>query len=167
MRNDYETRAKKFIEQITPYLMDANTLREIESNIFWFNLQNNRKVKFCHGLTRFALITSDYVIKMDYGHEMRFGHCVDEYEVYKKAEHDGFGYLFAKVTPYEYNGLTFYIMPRIRYINARRSHYYDVYEWLNDDEYDWLEENGIFDLHCGNYGWKNDYPVIIDYAATR
>ena len=114
--SSYEVRAKKFIAKIYPYIKNCNDLFDFSLAINRFNRECHRKVQIASGSTRVVLITSDYVIKVDYNGwgKGRWGSCADEVRMYRQAKRDGFEYLFAKVTPVRkgYNR-TFYIMPRI------------------------------------------------------
>lgn len=158
----YEERAKDFIKQIFPYLDGCDQHNDRKWAILAFNHTYKRKVIYAHGMTRYALITSDYVVKVDYA-QTRWGNCEDEMEVYEEAVADGFEYLFAKISRYDYNGKTFYIMPRIHGIGKKD---YDADEYLNEEECDWVWEH-VCDLHNQNYGWENGHVVIFDYAARR
>lgn len=164
MRNDYIVRAQKFIQEIAYYLEGADSIRSYDWAVTAFNTDHHRAVKMAHGLTRIALITSDYVVKIDYDPVKiaTFGGCKNEMKIYELAEHDNISYLFAKITPYEYNGMTYYIMPRIRNIGQSED---DAWEYMTEDESDWCMEHGLFDLHSHNYGWKDAHIVLIDYGA--
>ena len=164
MRNSYEVRAQKFIQKIFPYIMGCADLEEVEIAIGNFNMNFNRKVRFAHGMTRFALICSDYVVKVDYSPEgiSNFGGCEDEINLYAEAEAEGFDYLLAKITRYDYSGVSFYIMPRIEGICRT---WYDADYYMTDEEKNWCDWHGLCDLHCFNYGWKNRHIVLIDYGA--
>lgn len=161
----YIDRAQKFIEEIYPYLSNVNSWYSVLRDSERFNDDNHRRVKCAHGISRWALINSDYVVKMDYKKDRIFGSCIDEYKVYCEAKNEEMAYLFAEITPYEYKGYTFYIMPRIRYIDSQRSGGVDVHWWLSEKENKYLEDKGLFDLHCANYGWQDNHPVLVDYAA--
>lgn len=163
MKN-YETRAKKFIAIIYPYIKNCKDSFDFSFAIRQFNKKYHRNVRVAYGSTRVALITSDYVIKMDYKGwgTGTFGDCANEVRMYRQAKKDGFDYLLAKITPYrqKYNR-TFYIMPKIPNIRKRA---YDAEYYITDNkEYDWLCEN-IGDRHCLNYGYQNGHIVMIDYA---
>lgn len=165
MKGTYEERAKKFIAQIYPLLKNAyNSHSSREAVVNSFNHWYHRNVKYAHGLTRYALITSDYVVKVDYDahYVERYGGCEKELQFYAQAEADGFSYMFAKITLYQYEGVNFYIMPRIHGIGR---HEYDADEYMTPEEYDWCLDHNLSDLHNGNYGWKDGHIVIIDYAA--
>ena len=166
MKTSYEFRAKKFIEQIAPIIpqiFNARTVRQLHKDIDQFNTEHHRKVIMSRGITRIALITSDYVIKIDYEHDEVFGDCEAELHMYEIAEADGFDYMFAKITRYQYNNMNFYIMPRIEGINPYRDCY--ATDFMTDNEIEWCNEHNLIDLHSGNFGWKNKHVVIIDYAA--
>ena len=113
MRN-YVERAKDFIEQIYPYINACTNPWDTRQRVLLFNANFTRAVKVYSGMSRIALITSDYVVKFDYDpEEVKYiGGCNNEYELYYEAKVEGFDYLFAKITPYEYKGREFYIMPR-------------------------------------------------------
>lgn len=160
MRNTYEVRAQKFIQQIAPYFDYAVDHDDREYAVDCFNFDYRRKVIYAHGMTRYALITSDYVVKVDYA-STRWGNSEDEMEIYEEAKQDGFDYLFAKISRYDYNGTSYYIMPRIHGIGKK---WYDADEYLTEEELDWVRDH-ICDLHNENYGWKNGRVVIFDYAA--
>ena len=154
MKSSYEVRAKRFIEEIADYLEMCHDYDTYEFATYVFNTSHHRAVKFAHGMTRIAFITSDYVVKIDCpeyeGCIERYGGCEREMEVYAKAVKDGFDFLFAKISCYEYRGRKYYIMPRIKGLKRR---------WDNAEDYiydrdalNWLYDNGITDLHNENYG---------------
>lgn len=164
MKSSYEERAEKFIHQIYDYIVDCADEDQFEEAVAWFNITHHRKVHFSHGLTRVCFITSDYVVKYDFGsfHDLeRFGTCESEIRMYELAEREGFGYLFAKPTLVVYRGKRFMIMPRVYGIGK---YDYDADEYLTVDEADWVLDH-VYDLHNHNYGWKNGHPVIFDYAC--
>lgn len=166
MRNDYEVRAQKFIAELFPYIKSCGNLLAFEYAVAWFNTYKHRAVQCKSGATRVVFITSDYVVKMDFGAKdkrRQFGGGADEVEIYNRASRDGMAYLFAKVSCFTYEGINFYIMPKVTGIGRTD---WDVEYYLTDAESHYLHyEIGVFDLHCYNYGWKNGYPIIIDYAA--
>lgn len=162
-RTDYLTRAKRFIRMIEPYLRDGGLENKwkAEKAIQNFNRRYSRKVMVAAGLTRIVFISSDYVVKVDYGCEnIWFGGCENEVSVYEKAKKDGYDYLFAPITRYEYGGQNWYIMPRIGGIGRYE---YNAFSFLTWEECEWVEAH-IGDLHEYNYGWRNNRPVIFDYA---
>lgn len=161
MKNSYEVRAEKFIQQIFPYLNGLDDHEKREKAVYYFNMDHNRHVYYDHGMTRYVLISSDYVVKVDYN-ETKWGNCEDEVLLYEEAEMDGFEYLFAKITRYTYQGVNFYIMPRIYGVERKR---YDADEYMTEEEKDWCYDHDLCDLHNGNYGWKDGHVVIFDYAA--
>lgn len=165
MSNSYKVRAEKFIHQIYDYIVNCDSEEEFEEAVAWFNLAHHRKVYFSHGLTRVCFITSDYVVKYDFGTFRdlgRFGTCESEIRMYEFAEQAGFGYLFAEPTMVEYKGKRFMIMPRVYGIGR---YDYDADEYLTYEEYEWIHDR-VYDLHNQNYGWKNGHPVIFDYACS-
>ena len=165
MRN-YIERAKDFIEEIYPYIKDQMYPFHINAGLREFNTTHSRNVKCYHGCARMALLTSDYVVKFDYDEDEVecLGGCENEVSMYAWASRQGFGYLFAEITPYEYAGRTFYIMPRIRYITDRIEYAQD---FMTDDERQWCDLHDIDDLHSFNYGFRNGKVCIIDYACNE
>lgn len=164
MKSSYEVRAKRFIQQIFPYLEGCDTHFYREGALWAFNMDHHRKVMYSHGMTRYALITSDYVVKVNYDEDnvKQFGGGEEEIEFYEEAKKDGMEYLFAKITPYEYSGMTFYIMPRIKGIGKS---FHDAWYYMTQEECDWCSDHELYDLHCENYGWKDGHIVIFDYGA--
>lgn len=164
MKNGYEVRAQKFIQKF--YEFYAENI-DIDDACFYFNsTYHNQKIHVESGATRHALITSDYVIKIDKkpnGYTKRFGTCKTEYKNYQIAVRDGFEYMFAKITVYKYMGITWYIMPRVKGIGDKCCR--DATYYMTKREKEWIAENGFFDLHYNNYGWKNRHIVLIDYAS--
>lgn len=167
MKNSYETRAQKFIQQIYPYIQYCTSYRDFYEQIECFNYKNKRHVAMSYGLTRIAFITSDYVIKINWAKHSEnfrlFGDCESEIDLYAQAEQDGFEYLFAKIERYEYMEHVFYIMPRI-YGIGRKSE--NAQYFMSEEEKNWLDKYNVEDLHYQNYGWKDDHVVIIDYACS-
>ena len=161
MRNSYEVRAQKFIQQIAPYLEKVIDHDDREYAVNLFNLDHNRRVSYAHGMTRYALITSDYVVKVDYA-ITRWGNSEDEMEIYKEAVEDGFDYLFAKISRYDYNGTSYYIMPRIHGVSTAGCF---AWEFMTAEEEAWCKEIGLSDLHEDNYGFRNGHVCLIDYAC--
>lgn len=167
MKSNYTIRAKHFIEQFFNEwhftTIDFDTLDTIREYVQNYNTIHHRKVEFNHGLTRIVFITSDYVIKIDYNRTWA-GNCEDEYNLYhNKIKNSPYFYLFAEITRYEYNGIIFYIMPRIYNIDESKDE--DVDEYLTGEEYEFIYETlQLHDLHSGNYGWKNKKVIIVDYA---
>jgi len=168
MKSDYRVRALNFLRAIFPYI--ENNLYSVSGTEF--NVQEylsdhpSRKVEVNCGSARIALITSDYVVKWDYDNEnvRDIGGCEKEYEIYKKVESAGFGYLFAMATLVNYNGVTFEIMPRIKAIGPKH-HPTDIIYMLSSIEESWLRSMGIlYDLHHWNWGIMKSRPVIVDYA---
>ena len=166
MKNDYRIRAMRFIEQVYPYIENCdNDPFTCRRAIMRFNATRSRRVIVAHGVSRIALITSDYVIKFDYDSEEveRVGGNESEEKFYAFAKKYGFSHLFAETTSYAYGNKIFYIMPRINNIGKYES---DVYWFLNTEDRDFVRDY-LYDMHNFNYGWKDGYPVIIDYACNK
>jgi len=163
---NYIVRAQKFVQDIFPFISgEFESIAKTRLSVALFNQQNHRHVKLAHGLTRIALMTSDYVVKFDYDEDKVscFGGGEAEVELYEQAKADGFGYLFAEITRYEYMGRCFYIMPRIKGIG--KYEYSDAWEFMSGAETDWCYDHGLFDLHEKNYGWRDGHVCLIDYGA--
>lgn len=167
MKNSYVVRAQKFIKQILPYLSDMHNPSTVDRDVWVFNFNRNRKVKMDFGAVRICLMTSDYVVKWDYDEEYvpECGGCEKEFEVYDEVKADGYGYLFAESNRFEYQGIVFNIMPRIKKTGYRDKKM-DIDDLLTADEWNYVRYNITNDLHKGNWGLKNGRPVIIDYAFT-
>ena len=163
--SSYEVRAIKFIKQIFDYISDCESINDYENAINRFNYTHNRKVSCSHGMTRVAIMSSDYVIKIDYNpiNVARWGCGEQERKFYELAFREGMSYLFAKIKPYYHRGRVFYIMPRISGVGRTD---WDADEYLTAEEIDWCWDHDLHDLHCHNYGWKNNHVVIIDYGAN-
>ena len=164
MRN-YVERAKDFVKEIFPFIGEWNDPYYVIDDVNEFNERHHRNVIMRHGIARIALITSDYVVKYDFDAEEveQVGGGENEIELYAQAERDGFAYLFAKVTPFDYNGHRFYIMPRIRGINGDSWNHADYY--MTEEENAWCDKHHLSDLHCNNYGFRNGKVCIVDYAC--
>jgi hypothetical protein len=165
MASSYEVRAIRFIKQIFSYLDDCRTMDDYFNAVYRFNFDHSRKVRFAHGMTRIAFITSDYVIKLDYDPKnvKRWGGCEQEVKFYRMACEEGYGYLFAKIKPYYHRGRVFYIMPRVAGIGRS---YNDADAYMTNEENAWCCDHELYDLHNENYGWKGKHIVIIDYGAN-
>lgn len=166
MKSSYIERAIHFLHTIYP-LLDGhwNSPSECWGIMHQYNRQKTRRVLVFHGVSRIAIVTSDYVIKFDYNeYEVaRVGGCQSEVEFYQFAKEEGFAHMFAEITPFEYMGRTFYIMPRIN--GMGRKEYCFAEEFFEGEERDFLD-NYLHDLHDENYGWYHGVPVIFDYACN-
>lgn len=166
MRSSYEVRAQRFIRAIAPYLMWCDTLSDFEKAVSDFMTDHPRRnIHFDNGRTRFVLITSDYVVKINYNPDdiEWFGGGEEEIAFYAMAEREGMAHLFAKISRYEFGGRRFYIMPRITGIDEDR--WEDAWYYMTEEESDWCEEHHLYDLHSKNYGIVDGQVKIIDYGA--
>jgi len=163
MRN-YIERAKDFVQQVFPYINGFSNPWVVSKRIDKFNIDFDRKVSVKHGSARVALITSDYVIKYtwDFDEATVIGDGAVEVSIYSIAKAEGFDYLFAEITPFEYHGITFYIMPRIHGIDQAKHYYADSY--MNEEERKFCESIHLTDLHRSNFGFRNKKVCIVDYA---
>ena len=112
----YIERAMDFIAEVYPFIKDFESPWTTRRNIREYNAVKTRNVIVKNGCARIALITSDYVVKWDYDEDEveDIGGCENEVSLYAVAELEGFAYLFAQITRFEYKGRYFYIMPRVR-----------------------------------------------------
>lgn len=131
-----------------------------------YNTLHDTKIEYNNGVSRHVIILEDYVIKFDLGDTsgLYFGGCEREVKGYEFACEHNMGYLFAPVTKYNYKGKTFYIMPRIEYVDDSLSDEV-LFDELSDTEKNFLE-NYFDDLHSGNFGFNAFGEVkIFDYAC--
>ena len=161
---DYTERAKDFIGQVYPYIANCGSPYKMGGFIRKFNADFDRKVIVRSGLSRIALITSDYVVKFDYDPEEvdSIGGCENELELYSWAEREGFAHLLAKITPYSYHQRMFYIMPRIRGVGSGR---YYAEKYMTEAEKEFCRKHKITDLHTENYGFRKGHVCLVDYAC--
>lgn len=167
IKNDYEVRAKKFIKEFAPYLKG---IRITKSNFYAiceavrrFNVDKKRNVKVASGASRIALITSDYVVKLDLGTTWT-GNSKTEMLGYQQAQKDGYEYLLAKISLYKYRNRSFFIMPRARVATTLTWQSQErLWYKLTEDERRYLYGN-FKDLHRNNWGSLNGKLVLIDYA---
>lgn len=170
MKSSYEVRAQRFVEQFFGSIVeDIPNMNSKDFKLYtaYFNHSRSRKVTFKYGLARYAFITSDYVVKIDYSAfgVLCYGGCENEMKAYALAVHDGYEYLFAKISRYNYKGINFYIMPRVEGKTCDEEE--DAFEYMTEEEQDWCVNNGLSDLHCNNFKLVNDEPIIFDYASMR
>ena len=168
MRNSYEVRAQKFIQQIANYIKNCEDYCDLEEAVCNFMMDNpRRKVAVSHGMARMVIITSDYVIKLNYNQEWveSVGGCEEEMDFYSIAESEGMGHLFAKISAYMYGNRTYYIMPRVRGVNEWNWH--SAYYYMTPEENKWCRHHGLNDLHSGNFGFRNGHVCIFDYGCIE
>lgn len=161
-KTSYEERAYKFAVRTLSKLFE-NCIDQVDfiHAIDNYNNTHVNKLQWANGISRFAIIRSDYVVKVDYNpYPEGWGDCRTEERVYKRAVTEGMDYLLAKTTVFELRGHTFAIMPKIAYIYNRRKNWFDG---CTHEEYDWVTKN-IKDIHSGNYGFRNGKVCFIDYA---
>lgn len=165
MKTSYEERALKFVPILLDLFANCKNEYDFRRKVREYNLTHKNQLVCKNGVSRVAIIRSDYVIKFDIcaagqGRKRgRYGNCESEQEVYKKACKDHMEHLLAKTTVYHMAGRTFSIMPRINGVGGYR----DYEAALTYEENKWLFNN-VNDLHGGNYGWYKGQPIIIDYA---
>lgn len=168
MKTSYEERGMKFAKVLAKMFEDCETLLDFKDAIYRYNLSHKRKLHFAYGVSRIAIIRSDYVIKFDVvpvgwfvdGHA---GNCETEKEFYDFAVKEGMEYLLAKPSLGEFFGHTFSVMPFVRGVDDEKKEWCNT---VNDYEYDWLKEY-LNDLHRGNVGYRRGKVCIIDYAWSR
>ena len=164
MKSNYEVRAKKFIKAIHPYIMNCSEPRQYEYGCENFVADHPNRVVACYrGISRVAIVTADYVIKIDYNVESGFGSCETELENYNTVKECGFEKYFAKISRYTYDNRDYYIMPKVNGIDEDDEDAFCKCD-DNDELCDFLYDH-FYDLHSGNYGWKDGHIVIFDYAT--
>ena len=167
IKTDYEVRAKAFIKEFAPYLKGIRVTRSNSYKIYdavrRFNVDKKRNVKVASGASRIALITSDYVVKLDFGTTWA-GNSKTEMLGYQQAQKDGYEYLLAKISLYKCCNRSFFIMPRARVAETltwrgqKR-----LWSKLTEDERRYIRDN-FEDLHENNWGSLNGKLILIDYA---
>lgn len=167
IKTDYEVRAKAFIKEFAPYLKGIRVTRSNSYKIYdavrRFNIDKKRNVKVASGASRIALITSDYVVKLDFGTTWA-GNSKTEMRGYEQAKNDGYEYLLAKISLYKYGNRKFYIMPRAKVaITLTRKTQISLWQKLTEDEQKYIHKN-FEDLHENNWGSLHGRLVLIDYA---
>lgn len=163
MKSSYVDRAQKFVQEMAEYVSNWKNLSHIGYGLSQYAYDHpRRKVNMYNGLSRVAIITSDYVIKVDYTNDDTFGTCETEYNVYQTAKQDNMESLFAAVDKYEYNGICFYIMPRIHGVGTK---WQDADCYMTEEEIKWCAKHYLWDLHYQNYGFRNGHVCLIDYAC--
>lgn len=170
MAKDYENRAYRFAKILVSLFQDCYSIEDFEEAVNNYNATHTRALNYSHGVSRFAVIRADYVIKFNMVPERCFrdgraGNNTTEEEVYAMAVADGMEYLLAKTTVVNIEGRDIAIMPKINRVNDESRYWQD---FCTEEECEWLE-NHINDLHDGNVGYKNKKVCVIDYAwdATR
>lgn len=162
----YIERAKDFIKDIYPFIETKPfNIGMVEGGVSAYNKAKHRNVLVKSGSVRIALITSDYVVKYDYSpcQAEIFGGCEQELKMYNFAKEQGFDDLFAEITRFEYEGMNFYIMPRINGIGQHR--FSEADDFMSEEERDFCYDAGLEDLHYYNYGFRKGRVCIVDYAC--
>lgn len=166
-KNDYEVRAKEFIKEFAPYLKGIRVTKsnsyKIHDAVRRFNVDKKRKVKVASGASRIAFITSDYVVKLDFGTTWA-GNSKTEMLGYQQAQKDGYEYLLAKISLYKCRNRSFFIMPRARVAETLTwQGQKRLWDKLAEGEQRYIRDN-FGDLHSNNWGSLNGRPILIDYA---
>ena len=169
MKHSRYERAVNFLHQIASFISDWNNYFSITEGIKHFNSSKSRKVQYASGMTRYCMITSDYVIKWDKTSEKdeywtrKFGGVHSEIAFYEIACNDNREYLFAEAQGYNFNGIEFEIMPRVSYLGMDKG--VEACDAFDEDDWDYITSH-VFDVHDENFGYLHGSPVVIDYAST-
>ena len=104
MKVDYEVRALKFAKVLVALFANCATYYDFVAAVELYNKTHTRKLCYASGVSRFAVMRADYVIKFDMAPEAgwedgRAGNNDTELQVYETAVADGMEYLLAKTTP--------------------------------------------------------------------
>ena len=163
MKSDYRVRAEKFIRRVYPYIENCHTPTQARRCIEKYNEEHHSHIIVENGMTRFALVYSDYVIKFDYGTDQEWaGGCEEEYQKYTEViASSPFNYLFAEMTKIQIDQKDIYIMPRVKGIGESHR----CWNNLTNEEYDFIY-SVTSDVHRWNYGRYKRKPKIIDYAMA-
>lgn len=174
MKNDYISRAKKFLDVFSQYLPDKHYMGNYDVRIAIDSYKQDfprRCVGTECGSSRVVFFTSDYAIKVDTSAENWWGTCLDEMAVYDFACEHGYEHLFIPVTQYCIHNQVFYIYPRIKSTIYDRGTYkgdtddeYAYQEFFSDDDI-WFLDKYIGDLHLANIATLHGEPIVIDYAC--
>ena len=167
IKNDYEVRAKEFIKEFAPYLKGIRVtkfnLHKVCIAVHRFNSDKKRNVRVTSGASRVAFITSDYVVKLDFGTTWA-GNSKTEMLGYLQAQKDGYEYLLAKISLYKYRNRNFFIMPRARVAETLTLRSQKrLWNKLTEEEQRYIHHN-FEDLHESNWGSLKGRPILIDYA---
>lgn len=163
----YVERAEDFIKELLEY-KGKNTFQKdygIRGTVGKYQtVHPRRRIEVSSGAARTAIITSDYVIKIDTGRPDMYGGCEQEMKFYDYACDCGMEYLLAKPTLFKYKRMKFYIYPRAK-VHASMKRSRNWYGELTYNEQSFVEE--ICDLHEGNVGFLHGKLCIIDYAMNN
>lgn len=167
IKNNYEARAQKFIQELYPYLhnirISSNSMWKIRKAVDKFNKEKNRKVLVFSGASRVVFVTSDYVVKLDKNTAWA-GNSARELLAYERAVNEGYEHLFAKISSFKHKHRTFYIMPRAKIaMNLSYKRQSKLWKSLTKAETNFINEN-ISDLHDENWGTLHGKFIVFDYA---
>lgn len=160
-KTSYEERGTKFAKFLMKaFFENCDSLADYINAVNRYNRDHVRKLKFAHGVSRFVIIRSDYVIKIEYGTGKDWaGGNENELEIYNLALKDGMAHLLAKPTLIEIDGKIISVMPKINNIRCRKR----FWKYCTYEEQAWLYSH-VSDLHSGNIGYKKNKICIVDYA---
>ena len=161
----YVERAMHLMRKLYPYLTNCGeSVRRYEYALDKFNKDYHYHIRLCHGASRIVLICGEFVIKFDYceSEVSRIGGCENEMKFYEFAQFMHKSYLFAEITRIHVGHKYFYVMPYVHGVGSSNDY---VEYYLDEDDCEFIQ-NYLYDTHEYNFGWEDDYPVIIDYAAN-
>lgn len=162
MKTDYKVRAEKFAHVLVKLFADCEDLGDFYEAVEEYNDTHRNCNMLCdHGISRIAIIRSDYVIKFHRRGADFYSGAGDNYSerrVYEKAVKAGYAYLLAETTLKNIDGVDVAIMPRIKGVGST-----SLYGYATAKEIQWLWDN-IGDLHANNYGRRDGKICVIDYA---
>ena len=158
MKTDYKVRAEKFAHVLVKLFANCKYLEDFEYAVRQYNNTHRYQLKIAHGISRIAIIRSDYVIKFHRRADFEgwAGDNTSERKMYEKAVDDGYDYLLAEINLVNVDDVQVAIMPRIYGIDSTY-HYENYLTW---DEQEWVEQN-IGDIHSKNFGIRNNTVYII------
>lgn len=168
MRNNYVERAEKFMRSFVRNYGHPSTKKEALGMVNRYNIAHKRThLAFAYGISRFAIVLSDYVIKWDYDADSvaTWGGCEEEMKLYKKASKIGLHYVLAPITRIKVYGRFYYIMPRCTRTTYMDKHHDLTYYLGEDIMWGLYNQLNLTDLHDANWGFLHGQATIFDYAA--
>ena len=162
MKTDYKVRAEKFAHVLVKLFEDCEDVNDFYQAVSEYKRSHRCAMKIDNGVSRVAIMRSDYVIKFHRRQDFRdfAGDSYSERKVYEKAVADGYAYLLAETTLINVDGVEVAIMPRIRHVGNT-----SLWDCTTPKERAWIREN-IDDLHSGNFGRRGNKICIVDYACA-
>ena len=168
MRSNYVERAEKFMKSFVRNYGHPDTIKEVRDMVDRYNAAHTRThLTFNYGISRCALVLSDYVIKWDYDVDevVEWGGCENEMKLYTKASKMGLHYVLAPITRIWVYGRFYYVMPRCTRTTYMDKHHDLTYYIGEEKMWGLYNKLNLTDLHDANWGFLHGQATIFDYAA--